>query len=462
MTDRPNSISARDVAVNLHPYTNARKHEKSGALVIDHGKGVMVYDEDGKEYLEGLAGLWCVAVGWGEDRLVKVATEQMQRLPYYHSFAHKSHEPSVELSEKLLSLAPVPMSKVFYTNSGSEANDTVVKLIWYYNNAIGKPERKKIISRIKGYHGITIASGSLTGLPYNHQDFDLPIKNILHTGCPHHYRFAEPGESEEAFATRRAEELEQLILAEGPETVAAFIGEPVMGAGGVIVPPATYWEKIQQVCRKYGVMVIADEVITGFGRTGRLFGSQTYDIKPDIMVMSKQLTSAYLPLSAIMISDEIYQGVADNTAKIGTFGHGFTGSGHPVAAAVALENLKIIEERGLVEHAAQVSPRFMERLRGFADHPLVGEVCGVGLVGAIELVANKETKAPFDPIGMVGGECFMRCEEHGLIIRNLGDRIAFCPPLIISEAEIDSMFDRFGEALDETNEWVNAKGMAAE
>ncbi|MEE8505211.1 MAG: aminotransferase, partial [Kiloniellales bacterium] len=287
MSVRPNSPEARDIASHLHPYTNARKHEEIGPLIISEGKGVYVYDNEGREYIEGLAGLWCTSLGFGEERLIKAATDQMRKLSYYHGFAHKTPEPVVDLAEKLLEIAPVKMSKVFFANSGSEANDTVIKLVWFYNNAIGRPEKKKIISRLKAYHGITVASGSLTGLPLNHRDFDLPIKNILHTACPHHYRFAEDGESEEDFASRLADELEQMILDEGPETVAAFIGEPVMGAGGVIVPPRTYWDKIQPVLKKHDVLLIADEVICGFGRTGNMFGCQTFGIKPDIMVVAK-------------------------------------------------------------------------------------------------------------------------------------------------------------------------------
>ncbi len=461
MSVRPNSPEARDIATHLHPYTNARRHEEIGPMIITEGKGVYVYDNEGRKYIEGLAGLWCASLGFGEERLIKAATDQMRKLPYYHGFAHKTPEPVIDLAEKLLAIAPVKMSKVFFANSGSEANDTVVKLVWFYNNAIGRPEKKKIISRLKGYHGITVASGSLTGLPYNHRDFDLPIKNILHTACPHHYRFAEDGESEEDFASRLAGELEQMILDEGPETVAAFIGEPVMGAGGVIVPPRTYWDKIQPVLKKHDVLLIADEVICGFGRTGNMFGSQTFDIKPDIVVVAKALSSAYVPISAVLISDEIYQGVADNTAKIGTFGHGFTYSGHPVPAAVALETLKIYEERNIVEHVRRVGPRLQEGLRRFAGHPLVGEVRGVGLIGAVEVVADPATRAPFEPPGKVGGYLAERTQAHGAIVRNLIDSVAFCPPLIITEEEIDALLGCFGRALDDTLAWVEEEGLAS-
>nr|WP_157619535.1 aspartate aminotransferase family protein [Skermanella stibiiresistens] len=449
-----NSLHARDITYQLHPYTNARRHEEVGPIIIDRGEGVYVYDDSGKQYIEAMAGLWSVAVGFGEKRLVDAAARQMAKLPYYHTFSGKAHEPSILLAERLVKMAPNGLSRVFFTNSGSEANDTVVKMVWYYNNAIGKPEKKKFISRISGYHGITIASGSLTGLPINQRGFDLPLPMMKHVGCPHHYRWSEPGETEEAFADRLAAELEAKILEEGPETVAAFIGEPVMGAGGVLVPPATYWEKVQEVCRRYDVLVVADEVINGFGRTGTKFACERFNIKPDILVISKQLTSSYQPLAAILFSDKIYQGIADQSAEIGSFGHGFTTSGHPVATAVAMENLDIIEERGLMENAAIVGEVLQAELRRFADHPLVGEVRGVGLIAAVELVADKATKAKFDPFGKVGAKFFQQGHEHGLIIRAIGDTIAFCPPLIITEEQIREVVSRFARTLKDIEDFV--------
>jgi 4-aminobutyrate--pyruvate transaminase len=446
--DRPNSLAARDIAYYFHPATNARRHEKVGPMMIERGEGIYVFDDQGKEYIEGLAGLWSVAVGFGEPRLVKAAAEQMSTLPYYHSFSHKSHPSATKLAERLVSMAPGGMAKAHFTSSGSEANDLVMKMIWYYNNALGRLKKKKIVARQKGYHGVSIASGSLTGLPNFHRDFDLPLPMVRHLSCPNFWRFGKPGESEEAFATRLADELESLILAEGPETVAAFFGEPVMGAGGVMPPPATYWEKIQAICRKYDVLIVADEVITGFGRTGNMFACQTYDISPDFLVVSKALTSSYFPLSAILFTDKIYQTLADNSNKIGVFGHGFTASGHPVGTAVALENLDILEERDLVGAARRLAPRFQERLRSFADHPNVGEARGIGLIGALEFVADKATKVPVDPPGSLGPRIAELCHEEGLIIRAIGDTIAFCPPLIITPAQIEEMFDRFSRALE--------------
>ncbi|MWD30180.1 aminotransferase class III-fold pyridoxal phosphate-dependent enzyme [Aquicoccus sp. SCR17] len=450
----PNSAAARDVRNVLHPYTNLRAHEEKGPLVIERGEGVHVFDDEGNRYIEGMAGLWSVAVGFSEQRLVEAATRQMQKLPYGHTFSHRSHDPCIDLSEKLVQMTPEGLDHVFFTNSGSEANDTVIKMVRYLNNARGLPQKKKFIARERGYHGVTLASASLTGLPLNHGDFDLPIAGVLHTGCAHYYRNAEPGETELDFSERRARELEEMILAEGPETVAAFIGEPVMGAGGVYVPPEGYWEKIQAVCRKYDVLIVADEVITGFGRTGRMFGCETFGIEPDILVLSKQISSSYMPLAAVVVSDAIYQDIADNSAKLGAFGHGFTGSGHPVATAVGLENLKIIEERDLVGNAARVGAKLQEGLRALSNHPLVGEVRGIGLIAAVELVADKDSRASFDPVGKIGPELVARCQAHGLLLRPILDSVAFCPPMVISEAEVDEMLAAFRAALDETMGWA--------
>ncbi len=460
MALHPNSLQARDVTYLLHPNTNARRHEKTGPIVMERGDGVYVYDDQGKEYIEAMAGLWSVGVGFGEKRLVDAAARQMSKLPYYHMFSSKSTTPSIELAERLVKMAPAGLTRAFFTNSGSEANDSVIKLVWFYNNAIGRPEKKKFIARTGGYHGITIASGSLTGLPTNHRGFDLPLPFVRHVTTPHHYRFAEPGESEEAFADRLAAELESTILAEGPETVAAFIGEPVIGAGAVLVPPATYWEKMQAVCRKYDVLVVADEVINGFGRCGTLFACERFNIQPDILVLSKQITSSYMPLAAVMLTDAIYQGVADGSAKLGTFGHGFTASGHPVATAVAMENLDIFEERGLVAHGAKVGEYMQRKLQAFAGHPLVGEVRGVGLIGALELVADKATKAKFDPPGKLGLYIYDKAHENGLVIRNIQDSICFCPPMIITEPQIDEVMLRFTRVLDDATAWVK-DGMPA-
>ena len=454
----PGSLAARDLESLLHPATNLATHHERGPLVLTRGEGIYVWDESGKQYLEGLAGLWCTALGYGVEELVEAAARQMKELTFSHLFGGRSHEPAIALAEKLKGMMPFEAGRVFFGNSGSDANDTQVKLVWYYNNAVGRPEKKKIISRTKAYHGVTVASGSLTGLPAFHRDFDLPIPQVLHTDCPHFYRFAEPGETEDAFSSRLADNLEQLILKEGPDTVAAFIAEPVMGAGGVITPPAGYFEKITTVLAKYDVWMIDDEVICGFGRTGNAFGCETYDFTPTTMTVAKALSSAYLPISAVMIPEWVYEPFIEQSRKIGTFGHGFTYSGHPVCCAVALRNLELMEERDIFAHAAARSTRFQERLAALGEHPLVGETRGVGLMGATELVANKETKAPFDPARGVGLICADACETDGLIVRNLGDTIAVCPPLIITDGQIDELFDKLARALDQTLARVSADG----
>ena len=448
---RANSAAARDIAHTLHPYTDLVTHQEAGPMIISRGEGVRVWDENGRDYIESVAGLWCASLGFSNERLARAAYEQMRKLPFYHAFTAKSHEPLIDLSEMLIERAPVPMSKVFFANSGSEANDSAVKMAWYYNNALGRPAKKKLIGRIKGYHGVTIAAASLTGLPYNHRSFDLPLPGFVHTMTPHHYHGAEPGETEEAFATRCAEALDQLIIAEGPDTVAAMFAEPLMGAGGVIVPPRTYFEKIQAVLRRHDVLLVVDEVICGFGRTGNYWGAQTFGIEPDIITCAKALSAAYLPISAVMVNERVFQGLARESHEIGTFGHGYTYSGHPVPAAVAVETLKIYDEINIVDHVRTVGPYMQSELRRrFADHELVGEVRGVGLIAAIELVADREAHRNFDPKHKIVGRLSKLCEKHGVIARGLsGDTLAFSPPLIITEAEVTEMLDRVGLALDE-------------
>lgn len=458
---RLNSTAARDIAHQLHPYTNAVRHAETGPIVIEKGEGIYVFDDEGNRYIEALAGLWSVAVGFGERRLVDAAARQLEKLPYYHTFAHKSHTPSIDLAEKLASITPAGLNHVFFTNSGSEGNDTVIKLVWYYNNALGRPNKKKFLARTQAYHGVTVAAASLTGLPNNHRDFDLPAIPVRHLTCPHFYRFGLPGETEAEFVDRLAGELETVIAEEGADTIAAFIGEPLMSAGGVIPAPAGYWQKVQEICRRHDILVVADEVITGFGRLGTPFGSDYYGIQPDLMTLSKQITSSYQPLAAVMISDDVYKVVAENSGKIGTFGHGYTASGHPVATAVALENLAIIEERDLIGNAARMGEIMQQRLGELRSHELVGEVRGAGLIAGVELVADKETKAFFEQRGKVGAYVFARAHQHGLIVRNILDTLAFCPPLIITEAEIDAMVAAFRRTLDDTARWI-AAGQSAE
>ena len=449
MNHAPNSNAARDLAYSLHPYTNLAVHQEKGPFIITRGEGIYVYDEQDNQYMEGLAGLWCTGLGYSEKRLVEAAKTQMDILPFSHSFAHRATLPVIELSEKLISIAPKSMGKVYLVNSGSEAVDTAMKMVWYYHNAIGKPEKKKIISRLRAYHGVTIAAGSLTALAYAQEGWDLPIDRIIHCDTPCYYRYGENDETEEEFATRLAENLDRQIQEEGPETVGGFIAEPLMGAGGVMVPPATYFEKIQKVLKKHDVLFIADEVINGFGRTGTMWGSTTYGIEPDLMTCAKQLSSAYLPIGAVMISDKLYDAFVEQSGKLGVFGTGNTYGGHPVAAAVALETLKIYEDDDILGHVADVGPHFQQRLAALGDHLLVGEARGAGLIGGLELVANKDTREQFPASTKAAPLAVEKILGENLILRALpGDAIGICPPLIITRDEIDDMFDRIGRGLD--------------
>ena len=452
----PDSLAAKDLAHLLHPVTNLADHHANGPDIHVRGKGVYLWDADGKQYLEGMAGLWCTALGYGDEELVQAGAEQLRKLCYSQLFTSKTHEPGVLLAEKLKAMMPFEAGRVFFGLSGSDANDTQVKLMWYYHNAIGKPERKKIISRSSGYHGTTVAAGSLTGLPPFHAHFDLPLPQVLHTTAPNYYREAREGESQNDFSTRLANELDDLIKAEGPETVAAFIAEPVPGAGGVLVPPAGYFEKIQAVLRRHRVFFIDDEVICGFGRTGNPFGAETFGIEPTTMSLAKALSAAYLPISAVVIPEFMYEPLVEASGKVGTFGHGFTYSGHPVCAAVALRTLEIYEERQTFAHAAKVAVGFQQRLRALGEHPLVGEARGVGLIGAVELVASKDTKEPFPADVGAAVHCVKHAQELGLIVRNLGESIAICPPLIIDDQQIDELFIKLEQALDDTLAYVNA------
>ena len=602
------NAQTRDVETLIHPYTNLDSHRNEGPMILETGEGIYVRDTEGKQYLEGMAGLWCTSLGYGNEELIEAAREQLSKLSFTHIFGGKSHDAAIALAEKLKEISPAPASKIFFTCSGSEANDTQIKLAWYYNNARGKPEKKKFISRQRGYHGVTIATASLTGLPANHADFDLPIDRILHTGCPHHYRcakegesedefstrlaseldeliqkegpetvaafIAEPvmgaggvvvppesyfgkiqevltrydvlfivdevicgfgrtgemfgsqtfgikpdtisvakaltsayaplgaitvsedvyqamldesrkigtfghgyksgdrilhtgcphhyrcaneGESEDEFSTRLASELDELIQKEGPETVAAFIAEPVMGAGGVVVPPESYFGKIQEVLTRYDVLFIVDEVICGFGRTGEMFGSQTFGIKPDTISVAKALTSAYAPLGAITVSEDVYQAMLDESRKIGTFGHGYTYSGHPLSTAIGLKTLEIYERDNIVGHVKSVAPIFQSRLKALASHDLVGEARGVGLIGGVELVADKATKKPFDPKQGVAAMASRMCQEEGLIVRAIAsETLAMCPPLIITQDQVNELFDCLERGLDRTRDHLKA------
>lgn len=444
-----NSPHARDQRYLVHQQTELKTYREQGGTLMARGNGIHVIDESGKEYIEAMAGLWCASLGFSEKRLAEAGYKQLLDLPYYHTFFDKGHLASVDLAEKLLSIAPKPMSRVLFQCSGSEANDAAIKLVWYYHNAIGKPEKKKIIGRERGYHGNTVASVSVSGQPHMRAGFDIPLPMFKHTDNPHYYRFHTEGETEEQFSDRMAANLEALILAEGPDTVAAFFGEPVQGGGGAITPPRTYWEKIQKVLRKYDVLLIADEVIAGFGRTGNMWGCETYGIQPDMISCAKALSAAYQPISALMISDKVYDAVESLSSTNGTFGHGFTYGAHPVACAVALETLKIYEERDIVGQVRKVGPVMQAGLEKLRDHPLVGDVRGVGLFTGVELMKDAKARTPWAPEQKVGTMVMDHALRHGLIVRAIGDRIAFTPPLIITEEQVGEMCRRFKLALDD-------------
>ncbi|MEL6196424.1 MAG: aminotransferase [Pseudomonadota bacterium] len=457
--DRPmTNAQMRDLESLLHPYTNAAAHRAKGAHLIAEGEGCYVTDGDGRRLLEGMAGLWCCGLGFGDGELIAAAQEQLARLPYYHLFGGRTHEPAIELAERIKDLFPTPMARVFYGSSGSEANDSQVKLIWYMNNALGRPRKKKIIARKRGYHGVTLVSASMTGLPLNHGSFDLPMDFVKHTRCPHHWREAETGESERDFSARLAAELEAQILEEDPDTVAAFIAEPVMGAGGVIVPPEGYFEAIQPVLAKYDIQLIDDEVICGFGRTGNWFGAETLGMEPTSVSMAKQMTGGYVPLSAVAMDARMAEAIEAESARHPALGHGFTYGGHPLGCAVGVAAIDIYRRRDIVGHVRSVMPAFQAALRRFADHPLVGEARGLGLLGALELSPDKAARAPFKVPAKVGPKMQEEMIARGVIVRAIGDTLAFCPPMIITEAEIEELFAPVEAALDATELWARAEG----
>jgi L-2,4-diaminobutyrate transaminase len=446
------TAEALDRRYVFHPFTKLDEHLSSDAPMIVSGRGSTLHDSRGRSYLDAMGGLWCVNVGYGRREIAEALRDEALRLGYYHAFSSMATDLPAEVAERVIDLYPVPMSKVFFGNSGSDANDTQVKLVWYYNNVLGRPEKKKIISRQRGYHGVTVMSAGLTGLASLHAGFDLPLPMIRHTTAPHRLWEALPGEAEEEFAARLADELEQLILAEGPDTVAAFVGEPLQGAGGVIVPPATYWARIQEVLRRYDVLLICDEVICGFGRLGRWFGAEVFEIEPDLVTIAKGITSGYVPLSGCLVSEKVWGVLLDASAERGPFAHGYTYTAHPLAAAAALANLDVLENDGLVEQAAARGAYLHDRLHeAFDDHPIVGEVRGLGLIAGVEFVAEKDPPLRFDPSLTVGARVNKRCLELGLISRALpmSDTIAFSPPFVVSEPELDQMVAIARQAADD-------------
>ncbi len=438
----------------LYPTTNLTQVEQ---LNIVRGEGIYVYDDKGNRYLEGLSALWCAALGYGNDELIDAITTQLRTLPYSHMFGGRTHPLAMQLADTLGEMVPVPDAKIFFANSGSEANDSHVKMLHYYFNVTGQPKKKKIIALERSYHGVTMASAALTGLPVMHTHFDIPVDalGILRASTPHYYHGQQDGESEASFVERLVQELEQLIEKEGAETIAAFIAEPIGGAAGVVVAPDSYYPAVQNVLRKHDILFWADEVICGFGRTGNDFGSTAMGIKPELMSLAKQLSAAYIPVSAAIIPGFMYEAMREPSNQLGIFGHGYTYTGHPVAAAAALKAIEIYQRENLFEHAAEMGDYMQSRLQDFAEHPLVGEVRGKGLIAAVELVANKERRESFVD-GKVGAMTKQFCQDQGLLIRAVsGNCLAFCPPLIINDGQIDEMISMFEAALKQTLDYVH-------
>jgi len=436
---------------HIHPFTDHKALMEKGTRVITRANGVYLWDSDGNKILDGMAGLWCVNVGYGRQELVDAATKQMRELPYYNNFFQTTHPPAIELSKALVDISPPQFNHVFFTNSGSEANDTVVRMVRHYWNLEGKPEKTVIISRENAYHGSTVAASSLGGMKGMHAQGGI-LHDIEHIEQPHWYKNGSAMDPDE-FGLKTAQALETRIREIGEDRVAAFIGEPVQGAGGVIIPPATYWPEIQQICKKYGILLIADEVICGFGRLGEWFGSDYFDIEADFMPIAKGLSSGYLPIGGLMVGDR----VADTVINKGSdFNHGFTYSGHPAACAVAMENIRILKDEKIIERAKNdLSPYLQEKWLALGDHPLVGEARGIGMVGALELVKDKDTKTSYQSDQNVGMICRDFCFNNGLIMRAVGDAMIICPPLVISHSEIDELVDKAKLCLDLT--WAKIK-----
>ncbi|KXF83090.1 aspartate aminotransferase family protein [Enterovibrio coralii] len=433
--------------------------------IITNAKGIRITDSEGVELIDGFAGLYCVNIGYGREEMAEAIYEQAKKLAYYHTYVGHTNEALIPLSERIIKMAGQGMSKVYYGMSGSDANETQLKLVWYHNNARGLPEKKKIISRDRGYHGSSIASGSLTGLPLFHAHFDLPLERIKHTVAPYYYRRVDNDMSELEFSAYCALELENMIISEGPETVAAMIAEPVLGTGGIVPPPEGYWSAIRRVLDKYDILLIADEVVCGFGRLGADFGSLYYDMKPDLITVAKGLTSAYQPLSGVMVGERVWKVLEDGTDQWGAIGHGYTYSGHPLGAASAMCNLDIIERENLTQNAKDTGAYFQQRMKEtFADHPLIGDSRGIGLLHALEFSSDKNNRAHFDPNLKVGPQVAAACLEEGLIARAMphGDILGFAPPLVVNRADIDDIVERAEKAVNKvTDKLVHSGGWKA-
>ena len=449
-------LQALDAAHHLHPFTAGDELAAKGARVITRAEGITLTDSEGQTYLDGMAGLWCVNLGYGREELADVAARQMRELPYYNTFFQTTHVPAIALAARIAKLTPGDLNHVFFASSGSEANDTNIRLVRHYWAAKGKPTKTAIISRKNAYHGSSMGSASLGGMAPMHSQGGLPIADIHHIDQP--FWYGEGGDTDpEAFGLERARQLEAKIHELGEDNVAAFIAEPIQGAGGVIIPPASYWPEIQRICDAHDILLIADEVICGFGRTGKWFGCQTLDIRPDVMTIAKGLSSGYVPIGGSVVTEE----VAATLNGAGEFNHGYTYSGHPVAAAVALENLRLLDEEGIVTHAGDVAGPYLHKAWGaLADHPLVGEAVSLGMFGALALTPNKDARAPFKGEGgSVGVKCREYCFQNGLIMRAVGDRMIISPPLIMTPADIDTLVERASLALDRTYADCKSEGL---
>ncbi len=438
----------------FHPSTHLAQFARGevASRIVTGGSGVYIEDRDGNKLLDAFAGLYCVNVGYGRQEIAEAIAKQVKELAYYHSYVGHGTEASITLSKMIMDRAPKNMSKVYYGLSGSDANETNIKLVWYFNNVLGRPEKKKIISRWRGYHGSGLMTGSLTGLELFHKKFDLPLTQVIHTEAPYYFRRVDASMSEEEFSAHCAERLEEMILAEGPDTVAAFIGEPVLGTGGLVPPPAGYWTAIQAVLKKYDILLIADEVVTGFGRLGSMFGSDHYGIEADIITCAKGLTSAYAPLSASIVSEKIWKVLEDGTDEFGPIGHGWTYSAHPICAAAGVANLNLIDSMGLVENAGTVGAYFIaEMTKALGTHPNVGEIRGEGLMMAVELMKERDSREHFDPAQTVGYKIAAALLKRGVIARAMpqGDILGFAPPLCLTTAEADTIVGAMKEAVEE-------------
>jgi 4-aminobutyrate--pyruvate transaminase len=448
-THLPNATISQDVSFHIHSQTNPTVFEKDGPMVITSGEGARIHDAAGNTYLDAMAGLWCASLGFANKRLTEAAYAQGKKLGFYHTFYGRTTKEAAALAEKLVEMTGMTGGRSYFVTSGSEANETMVKLAWLYHTVRGKPTKRKVIARNRSFHGSTIAAGSMCGLEFMHREFGLPISGFLHTLAPHPYRVQGIDEDDTAFVQRLCDALEAQILAEGADTIAAFIAEPVMAGGGIVVPPAAYFTRIKAILDKYDILMLGDEIVCGFARTGNWFGRETVTMQPHMMSLAKGLSSGHFPIAAVVIAPEVYHALVSFNRNGGTFGHGFTNSGHPVGVAVALEAIAIYEEMDVVEHVRRMGARLRAHLDQLAGSPIVGDIRGAGLMLGVEIVQDKATRAPFAPALQVGPSFDRIALKNGLIVRCMGDTLGMSPPLIIGEAEVDEIAEKFSRSLTE-------------